>query len=925
MHRWLLRFSLLAALVVLGVTPALADMTKLDPAARVALAKMRNGDAVQDLSAGGRLAVSSTGDLDVFIIGEVTRAQLEAAGAIVRTEVAGIFTAWVPEDRMEAVAAITQVRRIEGAVIVEENNDLGAASTGATIFRGAGPTFTGINGAGVIVGNVDSGVDYDHENFKDALGQTRILKFWDQNVAGSPPAGFAYGTEWNSAQINSLASTGKDTNGHGSHTMGTAAGDGSQVGTAGSAPAFTYAGMAPMADIIVVDGSNTGSYSTARILDGINYIMGQATAFGMNCAINVSLGGQFGEKDGTSAFETAVDALCGPGKIVVFSQGNDRGAALHAEWQAGNPAITMSVTGGGTGRFVAINGYYEATEQMDVTITTPGGFVVGPVALGGLSGSYPGTPTPANGSVYIENGVALTATSDKQVYIELNGTGVQLAGTWTITLTPVIIGPANCELDLWKFSFNTTTANFVSGNQPTEEMGNALATGFNTVAAGAWVTRQSWTDCRAANWNDPTNVSFSGSLPIGNLANFSAPGPTRDGRMKPDVSGPGTAIISVRSTDVAAGPCTGATVQVPGLAHTVNQGTSMSAPHVTGAIALLYQKYGALTPADVKTKLHDRAVVDGFVTAFGAAPNKDFGWGKLNLGDMVDPTCTVTSPNGGEILVIGSGANLTWSAGDLFGSITGVDLELSRDGGTLWETIATGVPNTGTYAWTVTGPVTSNAILRATAKDGGNNTGADVSNAVWAITSPVAVVVSQFRAEPVTEGVRLVWEFADASMFTRVSLERAGAATGPWSEVDAQFMLEGSATTALDRSVQAGQTYFYRLATIDRDGRGATFGPLTATAGRPILEYALDGISPNPTEGPAVIDYSVPRASDVSVIMYDLQGREVATLASGAHPVGRYHVTWSGEVDGGLAKAGVYFVRLTAPKVTQTRRVVVSH
>jgi subtilisin family serine protease len=916
-------------LLLLTISTAFADLGKLDPAARIALSRLRAGETAQAIDDEGRFSVTAAGDLDVFVVGDVTREQLEAAGARVRTAVPGVFTAWIPQDKVEAVAALAGVSRIEGAQIDQITNDLGSTSSGATLFRGPGPTFTGLNGAGVIVGNVDTGVDYDHDNFKDALGNTRILKIWDQtNGAGPAPGGFTYGTEWNSAQINSLTSTAGDTHGHGTHTMGTAAGDGSAVGTAGSAPAFTYAGMAPMADIIVVDGSTTGSFSRTQMADGINYIFQQATLLGKNAVVNMSIGSQTGPKDGTDAFELAVDALSGPGKAVIMSAGNDRGLPLHAEWFPGNPDPTMFISSTSTlARFTVIRGFYEASEQHNVTITTPGGAVVGPIALGGTSGGYPG-PLTVNGNVYITNGLPpLTSTGDKLVYIELNAAnGATISGTWTFTYTPVVIGAAGGEVDMFRTLTNMATSNFVVGNQPTEEIISALATGVGSIAAGAWVSRQFWTDCRAANWNDPTNVGFVGSVPIGNIANFSSPGPTRDGRMKPDVSGPGTAIASARSTDTALPNCTVATTGLPGNAHIVSQGTSMSAPHVTGAIALLFQKYGALTPAQVQTELHNRATVDGFVTAFGAAPNKDFGWGKLNLGDMTDPFCTVAAPNGGEMLVVGDGTNLTWSASDPFIGVTGVDVELSRNNGGTWETIALGVANTGSLPWTVTGPTTNTALLRVTARDAAGNRGVDASDAVWAIDPPpVAVAVSLFRAEPVEEGVRLTWEFADPSVFTRIALERATAATGPWSEVDAEFSLEGSATVALDRTVEAGHTYYYRLATTYRDGRTAAFGPLSATAGRPITEFALALMSRNPTDHQAVIEFTVPRKSDVSVAMFDLQGREVATLTSGSHDPGRYQVTWSGEVDGGRAHAGVYFIRLMSPGISKTGRIVVSH
>ena len=916
----LLRRILMPALLLLGTAaPSSGDLGKLDPVARIALHRLQAGESAQAIGAEGRLSVSAIGEIDVFVVGDVTRAQLEAAGARVRTAVPGVFTAWIPADRVAAVAAIAGVSRIEGAELDQITNDLGSIATGAAIFRGAGPAFTGINGAGVIVGNVDTGVDYDHDDFKDALGNTRILKIWDQtNAAGPAPAGFAYGTEWNAAQINSLASTAGDTHGHGTHTAGTSAGDGSAI-AAGSAPAFTYTGMAPMADLIVVDGSVSGSFSRTQMADAASYIFGQATALGKHAVVNMSIGSQSGPKDGTDPFELTIDALSGPGKVVVMSAGNDRGASLHAEWFPPAPSPTMAISStSASARFTVIRGYYEATEQHNVTITTPGGAVVGPVALGGTSGGYPG-PLTANGNVYIENGVTLTSTSDKLVYIELNAVnGATISGTWTFTYTPIIIGAAAGEVDMWRTAASSGgTYNFVVGNQPAEEIISGIATSPNSIAAGAWVSRQSWTDCAAG------GVTF-GQPAVGNIASFSSPGPTRDGRIKPDVAGPGTAILSAKSGDIGVS-CASPDVDLPGLRHVANQGTSMSAPHVTGAVALLYQKYGALTPLQVQTLLHGRAIIDGFVTAFGAVPNKDFGWGKLNLGDMTDPTCSVASPNGGEILFVGSGVNLTWSATDPFLGVTGVDVELSRNGGGSWSTLATGIPNTGTMGWTVTGPVTNNALLRVTARDAAGNAGADLSNAVWEIADPpVAAVVSLFRAEPVAEGVRLAWEFADPSLFATIAIERAPSAEGPWGGLALEPSFEGSSTVVFDRTVEAGRTYYYRLAVTTHDGVRGVFGPLAATAGQPITEFALSGITPNPTRGRAVIEYAVPRASEVRVAMYDLQGREVAVLARGVHAPGIYQATWSGGIDGGDAHAGVYFVRLSGPGIARTRRIVVA-
>src|SRR5207245_2882962 len=116
-----------------------------------------------------------------------------------------------------------------------------------------------------------------------------------------------------------------DETGHGTHVLGIAGGDGSQTG--GSVPAFTYVGMAPKADLVMV---KTNFYDSS-ILDGVKYCFDLATARGENAVVNLSLGTQFGPHDGTSDFESGLAMLTGLGRIITKSAGNDRGSARHAE------------------------------------------------------------------------------------------------------------------------------------------------------------------------------------------------------------------------------------------------------------------------------------------------------------------------------------------------------------------------------------------------------------------------------------------------------------------------------------------------------------------------------------------------------------------------------------------------------------------
>ncbi|MEO5617614.1 MAG: S8 family peptidase [Candidatus Eisenbacteria bacterium] len=916
MARLQLRFLLLAStLLTLVASPGRADLSKLDARARIALSEVQSGTSAAKL-AERRAAVNAAGDLDVFIEGSVSRVELELAGATVRTALPGIYTAFIPATAIDAVASLAGVLAIRGSAPAELENDLSVPTTNASSQRGAGPTFTGLNGQNVLVGDVDSGIDYGHGDFQDALGNSRLVSVWDQTVAGVNPAAFAYGNECTNAQLTAGTCTQTDpasNGGHGSHVMGTAAGDGSQ-----STTPFLYAGMAPRADLCMVKTN----FQTTAILDGVNYIFGRATALGKNAVVNLSLGSHYGPHDGNSPFEAGLTALTGPGRVIVKSAGNERSATniRHAAVNAAGAGtdVTMLISGSAAGRVIGIDGYYEASEAINVQITTPGGTVIGPLALGGINAGYPGAATP-NGNVYLENGATTTVTGAREVYIEIGATGTTSNGTWTFRFIPVTLGATSGRVDLWRFFASSGfLGNFVAGAANTQMLVSEPGNAVGLITTAAWVSKQNWIACTG------TLSTFTGTPPPGPLASFSSMGPTRDGRQKPDITAPGIAIASTKSLDYTNNcPVSGpSTIIGDGPNHIVNAGTSMAAPHTSGAVALLMQKFGAITPAFAKAYFTANAIVDANT---GVVPNADWGSGKLRLGDLVNPTVTVVSPNGGESHVIGANANLVWTAGDNL-AVASVDLELSRSGVLgPWETIALAVPNTGAYVWSVTGPPTNTAILRVTARDAANNTAADVSDAEWAIIDgATAALLSLFEAEPMEDGVALRWQFGAGTEFRSVEVERAPAAQGPWVAISALRSSEGGVTVAVDRTAETGITYFYRLRTVSHVGQVQVFGPLSGAAGSSIAELALMPVSPNPTSGVARAEFALPRAGDVKLVVLDLQGREVAELANGPFRAGRYQAVWSGQIGERTAPAGVYFLQLQTAGRNLVRRIIVA-
>ena len=119
------------------------------------------------------------------------------------------------------------------------------------------------------------------------------------------------------------------------------------------------------------------------------------------------------------------------------------------------------------------------------------------------------------------------------------------------------------------------------------------------------------------------------------------------------------------------------------------------------------------------------------------------------------------------------------------------------------------------------------------------------------------------------------------------------------------------------------------LQTAEGPAHGAGFlldrfrvGVLQTGVSEPALASAL-AVHPNPFNPTTTIEYSVPSAGHVTLSVYDLAGRRVATLVEGELPPGPNEVTWDGTTDAGTrAASGVYFVRLTTETTEATGRLV---
>jgi hypothetical protein len=142
--------------------------------------------------------------------------------------------------------------------------------------------------------------------------------------------------------------------------------------------------------------------------------------------------------------------------------------------------------------------------------------------------------------------------------------------------------------------------------------------------------------------------------------------------------------------------------------------------------------------------------------------------------------------------------------------------------------------------------------------------------------------------------------------------------------VNAELRQEGGLMTAVDRSVVAGTRYWYRLVAISRSGSPSVFGPLEALAGSSVERFELASIWPNPSRGMTRVDFAVAKQANIRLSIVDVQGREVALLAEGSHRPGRYQAVWTGEMGGGPAPVGLYFIRYQIPGKVLTGRIALA-
>ena len=429
-------------------------------------------------------------------MGDSVEALLGGSGISVVPLLGGYAIVTLPESMLEEYSRRPQIEFIEKPTRLYFEDLFSKEASCITQVQRDEPGNLQLTGRGVLIGIVDSGVDYRHPAFLTADGKSRILRLWDQSIPGNPPEGYATGTEYTNEEINEALSLSvqegrrlvpsEDGSGHGTAVLGVAAGSDFSRGAVNR-------GVAYESDLLVVKMGIPRQDSfprTTELMQGVDYLVRQAIRLGRPIALNLSFGNNYGSHRGDSLLETYLDNVSGMGKnVICVGMGNNGNDALHTGGKL-SPGEIQEIELG-VGAFeptLNVQLWKNYEDEMEIYLENPAGERVGPIfeTLGAQrwqAGNtelliYYGKPAPYH--VTQEIYVDFLPQDEKTPYVD--------SGVWKIILAARNI--KNGEYFLWLpggKTLNPGTAFYLPRPQGTLTI---PATARRVISVGAYDARQ---------------------------------------------------------------------------------------------------------------------------------------------------------------------------------------------------------------------------------------------------------------------------------------------------------------------------------------------------------------------------------------------------------------------------------------------------
>ena len=495
--------------------------------------------------------------------------RLREQNIVVEELIAGYAILTVPEALVDMVSDTPEIEYVEKPKRFYYGQTFPA---GTSCFPPVTMRTPFLNGGGVLLAVLDSGITWDLEVFRKADGSTRIRYLWDQTVSeemgdvryGKMPDGFSIGTEYTAEEINAALQMpaldryrripSRDLSGHGTAVAGIAAGR--------SADGL-YTGAAPEAELIVVKlglpgnsgGVEEGFPRTTEILRGVTYALWKARQLNMPLVINLSFGNSYGSHDGSSLLERFLDNASEIGKTVIcVGSGNEGAARGHF---AGNitrdSRVELAV--GNYERSLNIQLWKNYSDVFRIRLQSPGGEEA-ELTTNIQGGKYTLKLEQTRILVYL--GEPLPYAVAQEIYLEMipvTGSYIN-AGIWTIRLEPVMTVTGQYYLYLPAGNGRGDSTGFYrSTPQVTLTVPSTAA---KVITVGAY---------------DPVYDTYADFSGRGYADSTRTIGVAAAGLTKPDLVAPG---VNIQAPDVYG-------------TFTPTTGTSFATPIVSGAAALLME------------------------------------------------------------------------------------------------------------------------------------------------------------------------------------------------------------------------------------------------------------------------------------------------------------------------------------------------
>lgn len=522
------------------------------------------------------------------------------------------------------------------------------------VHAGTGLT-SSFTGKDVIVGYVDTGLDFDHPDFQNADGSTRVLRYWDHSTnSGGTLSPYGYGIVWDSTDINTAACTSTDNNAHGTTVSGAGSGNGLSTGY--------NQGAAPESDIIVVETNFNLPNWSLTVADACDYIFKVADSLGKPAVINLSVGNYLGSHDGNDPASEVMENLVDTqkGRIIVSACGNsgnigkyhvhgDVDADTSFVWFNNNPSGAL---GPNTVYFdlwsdMTESGFNYSFKALNpaANFETRGELVYRPATLS--------LGTPIMDTIW--NGTNRIATLE--IYTSQEGDNFHMEGYISqVDSTSYKYGfytTGTGSYDLW--SGTGLGLNSIVSTLPTVGSFPSIvhynhADSLQTIVSGWTCSEKIISVGNIKNRTSFPNLAGgtyfpSDAIPPGKVSINSSKGPNRHQVVKPDIVATGDVTLSPGPLWYLSNPANHTKIDTGGW-HMGNGGTSMASPVVAGIAALFLERCSEANYQDFLNEMIGNAMGNSFT---GSLPNFAYGHGLINAHDMLlnnEFTAIVDGPAG---------------------------------------------------------------------------------------------------------------------------------------------------------------------------------------------------------------------------------------------------------------------------------------